>query len=208
MNTRLDKYWDSFVENFIETLLADGYSEFDILDKFMTVFKNIRTKREDAEAAAVVKEAVEPVVEETPNYPGIVRRRTNVHSGFTHEYNPANLADKFEGAVVYVLGNKEASRAVLQRNTNPDNRLVGTVYRLLSTGEDMTEDGYLKTFNIHVPETKSGKSYLNRSRIRFVDNEYVSIDKVKKDSHLFKDLSAVKRYKPTNKERLYLNRWK
>lgn len=45
INSKLDSYWDEFVENFIFTLLADGYDEFEILDKIMTVFKTVRKKR-------------------------------------------------------------------------------------------------------------------------------------------------------------------
>lgn len=45
INSKLDTYWDEFVDNFISTLLADGYDEFEILDKIMTVFKEVRKKR-------------------------------------------------------------------------------------------------------------------------------------------------------------------
>ena len=223
INSKLDSYWDEFVDNFISTLLADGYDEFEILDKIMTVFKNVRMKKVSSPISSVTVLKEEPIVTVTPTEDTSIKEvkvgNTVMHvqeidlnnsdekkirkypehkKPISREKNPCNydktLHSKFHHAVVYVKGAKDESLATIEVGDSQKSR---DCYKLISNGRRYSEVDYLKTFNHNVNLTPGGYSFLNRHVIVFDVNPTISVGYVKNLKHYnqFKNIDDVKNWK-------------
>lgn len=194
INAKLDTYWDDFVDNFICTLLADGYDEFEILDKIMTVFRKVRSRKNTFEFP--IHDVQEIQIDDVP----IVKSRKipEHRKPISRENNPHNydrtLHSKFHHAVVYVKGAKDESLATIEVGDSQKSR---DCYRLISNGRRYSEVDYLKTFNHNVNLTPGGYSFLNRHVILFEVNPAVSVGYVKNIKHYnqFKNIDDVKNWK-------------
>lgn len=205
VTSKLDTYWDEFFEQFIRTLVADGYDEFEILDKIMTVFKEIRAKNfiEKSNASSVEKDVI-PVLSLEKNLldeqvkPRKKRKYPEQHKNPDRHLNPHNydktLSSKFLHAYVYVTGKKDESLATIEYGPS---QKVRDVYKLVSTGEELNEVQYLKRFNTAEEETPRGYGYLNRHVIVFEENPSVSIGLVKHKNNYqkFSSIEDVRRFK-------------
>ena len=183
--SRLDEYWNDFLTNFIESLLADGYNEFEILDKIMSVFKSVRNSKCQKEDTNNV-----PITYTSRKYP--INKKNPSRIKNPHNYDKT-LHYKFEHAQVYVLRDKENSLATIE--AGPSHK-VKDVYQLVSTGEKLSESEYLRRFNTPIEETPKGYRWLNRMQIIFVDNPNISVGYVKnpKNYSKFNSIDDIKQY--------------
>lgn len=211
INKKLDEYWSEFLNNFICTLLADGYDEFEVLDKIMEVFKTVRTKRfieEHNNKVAVEKGFVttslinklNTSVNEPISSVKKVRKYPEHHKNPDRRNNPHNydktLSSKFPHAYIYVIGKKDESLATIEYGPS---QKVRDIYKLVSTGEELNEVQYLRKFNTDGEETPKGYGYLNRHVIVFEANPDVSVGLVKHKNNYKKfsnmnDVITFKKY--------------
>lgn len=186
INNKLDMYWSEFLNNFICTLLADGYDEFEILDKIMSVFKTVRETRylpekEISEPPTLLKDDAEInpnediviVQKKHRKYPE--NKKNPDRSANPHNYDKT-LSSKFSHAYVYVRDKKDESLATIEYGPS---QKVKDVYKLVSTGDVLNEVQYLKKFNSDNEETPKGFGFLNRHVIVFEVNPDVSVGYVK-----------------------------
>ena len=192
--SKLDGYWDEFFDNFVKALIADGYDEFDILEKVVKIFKNIKREKSYVESPTLVIKSNPEVYDETPPERCVrnIKPKSHVKTNVKHNYK--NIAETLAGAVVYVRYNKEASRAEIIPG---DNEKIQYRYKVIKTGKIYNESRYLETFNIYTNDTPAGLSYLNKARIVFEENPLVNMSLVKRCYDEFNSIEDVKKYKPT-----------
>ena len=212
MKSKLDNSWDDFFEQFMLTLLADGYDEFEILEKFMDVFKGIRNGR-TAESPKIDTPTTEEStftskiiattkdVSETTSIDKLLTRKKSKHiPPKEHTNYDKTLHTKFEHALVYVLGAKDERLATIERGPN---ERVKDVYKLVSTGEEFNEHNYLKTFNPYFnPDNADEWKWRNKARIVFYANPNCSIAAVKSNSHYYKlnSIEDIKNFVPNKRK--------
>lgn len=214
MKSKLDNSWDDFFEQFMLTLLADGYDEFEILEKFMDVFKGIRAGRtveipkvelptiEDTTFTSKVIANTVADTDEVSSVDKLLSRKKSKHiPPKTHNNYDKTLHTKFEHALVYILGAKDESLATIERG--PNSR-VKDVYKLVSTGQEFNEHNYLKTFNPYFnPDNSEEWKWRNKARIVFYANPNCNIATVKSNSHYYKlnSIEDIKNFVPNNKRK-------
>lgn len=216
--SKLDPFWDDFFEQFIRTLLADGYDEFEILDKMMNIFKMVRGSNNDE---VVVEKPENPVVETAPIVEAneveqeisedatddIIplipksRRNPNAKPPCEHTNYDKTLSTKFEHERVYIQGAKAESLATIE--VGPNNR-VRDVYKLVGTGEVYNEHQYLKTFNHYFnPDNAEEWKWRNKARIVFEANPKVHMGIVKSNRYYYKlnSIEDIKNFVPDGRGR-------
>lgn len=191
----LDTYWDEFTNTFIRALLQDGYDEFEILDKMMTVFKEVRKTYTVVNLDLTPVSPVEPEVIETIPEIAKPRKYPEHKKPISREKNPHNydktLHSKFPHALVYIKGAEEESLATIEMGASQKSR---DCYKLVSTGKEYSEVDYLKEFNHNLNDTPGGYSFLNRHVIVFKVNPNISVGYVKNVNHYhkFKDINDIR----------------
>lgn len=190
IKSKLDPHWDDFFEQFVRTLLADGYNEWDILNKAISVINDVKESTPSIMGVITQKEIDDYKEEEkdttdtkgsTENDEFVPRYRhakKNLVINRTNSTNyPKTLSTKFEHAEVYIVGAKDESLATIE--VGPDNK-TRDVFRLVKTGEELTEKDYLIRFNKFInPEATDEWGYRNKSRIVFKLNPKVNVGMVK-----------------------------
>jgi hypothetical protein len=212
--SKLDPCWDDFFEQFVRTLIADGYNEWDILNKAVSIINDVRethavvevdTPKKVTESKKTETKAPElPVVEN--NVEGFVPRYHNVKKELVinrknHTNYPKTLSTKFEHAEVYILGAKDESLATIERG--PDNK-SRDMFRVVQTGEELTEKEYLVRFNKFInPASTDEWGYRNKSRIVFKVNPKVNVSTVKHPNNYYTmtSIDDIKAYVPRKKGR-------
>ena len=199
-NSNLDAYWNDFFETFIKAMLTDGYDEFEVLDKMMSVFKSVRSLRNAPEPVAEPtaeepKEVTTITSEFTPRFRKI-DKGTGKRSFSQGTHNNKTLSSKFEHAVVYMLGAENESLATIE--VGPTKK-VRDVFRLLSTGEELSESEYLIRFNKFInPDASDEWGYRNKARVVFQVNPKANLGTVKhkKWYDKFESIDDIAKYVP------------